>query len=107
MEELRKGRSTVIESEHSLILGWNPQRVIEIIRELVMANESEEKPAVVILADEDKEKMDDFLKPRPTRHSKHPHHHPLRLHLQSLQPPHGRRRVLPLRHRARLRIRER
>lgn len=62
MEELRKGRSTVIESEHTLILGWNPQRVIEIIRELVMANESEDDPAVVILATEEKEDMDDFLK---------------------------------------------
>lgn len=62
MEELRKGRSTVIENEHTLILGWNPQRVVEIIRELIMANESEENPAVVILSTEDKEHMDDFLK---------------------------------------------
>ena len=62
MEELRKGRSTVIEDGHSLILGWNPQRVVEIIRELVLANESEENPAVVVLADECKEMMDDFLK---------------------------------------------
>jgi len=62
MEELRKGRSTVIENEHSLILGWNPQRIIEIIRELILANESEDSPAVVILADIDKEEMDDFLK---------------------------------------------
>jgi len=62
MEELRKGRSTVIENEHSLILGWNPQRVIEIIRELILANESEDNPSVVILADVDKEEMDDFLK---------------------------------------------
>ena len=62
MEELRKGRSTVIEEEHSLILGWNRQRVVEIIRELVIANESEENPAVVILSCEEKENMDDFLK---------------------------------------------
>lgn len=61
MDDLRKGRSTVIEDEHSLILGWNAQRVVEIIRELVMANESEDNPAVVILADKDKEEMDDFL----------------------------------------------
>jgi len=61
MDDLRKGRSTVVEEEHSLILGWNPQRVVEIIRELVMANESEDNPAVVILADKEKEEMDDFL----------------------------------------------
>ncbi len=61
LDELRKGRSKVIEKDHSLILGWNDQRVIEIIRELVLANESEDNPAVVILADKEKEEMDDFL----------------------------------------------
>jgi len=61
LDELRKGRSKVIETDHTLILGWNDQRVIEIIRELVLANESEDNPAVVILADKEKEEMDDFL----------------------------------------------
>ena len=61
LDELRKGRSKVIEDDHTLILGWNDQRVIEIIRELVLANESEDNPAVVILADKEKEEMDDFL----------------------------------------------
>jgi len=61
LDELRKGRSTVIEDDHSLILGWNDQRVIEILRELILANESGDSPAVVILADKEKEEMDDFL----------------------------------------------
>jgi len=61
LEELRKGRSKVIEDDHSLILGWNDQRVVEILRELVMANESDDNPSVVILADKEKEEMDDFL----------------------------------------------
>lgn len=61
LDELRKGRSKVIEDDHTLILGWNEQRVVEIIRELVLANESEDSPAVVILADMEKEDMDDFL----------------------------------------------
>jgi len=61
MEALRKGHSKVIEDDHTLILGWNEQRVVEIIRELVMANESEDNPSVVILADYPKEEMDDYL----------------------------------------------
>jgi len=61
LENLRKGHSKVIEEGHSLILGWSDQRVIEILRELIMANESEDDPAVVILADKPKEEMDDYL----------------------------------------------
>lgn len=61
LEQLRKGRSTVIEEGHSLILGWSEQRIIEILRELILANESEDSPVVVILADVEKEEMDDFL----------------------------------------------
>ena len=61
LSELKKGHSKVIEHGHTLILGWN-QRVLEILRELIIANESEEHPCVVILADEDKEFMDDFMK---------------------------------------------
>jgi hypothetical protein len=61
LEDLRKGHSKVIEDDHSLILGWDEQQVVEILRELVLANESEDDPSVVILADEPKEEMDDFL----------------------------------------------
>jgi hypothetical protein len=58
---LRKGHSQVVEAGHTLILGWDEQRVVEIIRELVIANESHRRRAIVILADEDKEYMDDYL----------------------------------------------
>ena len=61
MAQLRKGHSRVIESDHTLILGWEPQRIIEILKELIEANESEKNPSVCILADEDKEEMDDYL----------------------------------------------
>lgn len=60
LADLRKGFSKVIENDHTLILGWN-HRVPEIIRELVIANESEDDACVVILADLPKEEMDDFL----------------------------------------------
>jgi len=62
--ELKRGRSKVIEEDHTLILGWNEQRIAEILRELVLANESEKDACVVILADKDKEEMDDALRLR-------------------------------------------
>lgn len=61
---LKRGRSKVIEEDHTLILGWNEQRIVEILRELVLANESEKDACVVILADKDKEEMDDVLRLR-------------------------------------------
>ncbi len=60
MHNFRKGKSRVIESGHTLILGWN-ERVFGIIRELIIANESEKHAAVVVLADEDKEIVDDII----------------------------------------------
>lgn len=59
----RKGRGKVIESEHTVILGWN-ERVVDIIRELIIANESENDASVVILSNEDKEEMDDLIAKR-------------------------------------------
>lgn len=61
LQELKKGHSKVIEKGHTLILGWN-ERVVEILRELILANESEPNPCAVILSNEDKEYMDDYLK---------------------------------------------
>jgi hypothetical protein len=59
----RKGRGKVIEEEHTLIFGWN-ERVVDIIRELILANESEKSASVVILSSEDKEEMDDLIQKR-------------------------------------------
>jgi hypothetical protein len=59
--ELKKGHSPVLESGHTLILGWSP-RVSEILRELFEANESNDDPVIVILADTEKETMDDHLR---------------------------------------------
>jgi hypothetical protein len=58
---LKKGHSQVLESGHTLILGWGP-RVVEMLRELVEANASEKDPVVVILSEEDKEEMDEYLR---------------------------------------------
>jgi hypothetical protein len=61
ISELKKGHSKVVESDHTLILGWN-ERVVEVLRELFIANESEDDACVVVLAKMDKEEMDDYLK---------------------------------------------
>lgn len=69
VEELRKGRSRVLESNHTLILGWS-QKVLPIVSELCIANESRSRPVIVILADRDKVEMEDEIKaqlPRGTR----------------------------------------
>lgn len=59
--QLRKGRSRVLEREHTLILGWSP-KVHSIVSELAIANESRGKAAVVILADRDKVEMEDEIR---------------------------------------------
>ncbi|MEM9272093.1 MAG: hypothetical protein AAGA80_03880 [Cyanobacteria bacterium P01_F01_bin.143] len=61
LASLRKGKSIVVETGHTLILGFN-ERIIDIIKELIIANESEDDAAIVILSDKDKEEMDDFLR---------------------------------------------
>ncbi|HNF94375.1 MAG TPA: NAD-binding protein, partial [Anaerolineales bacterium] len=64
LEELRKGRSVVLENDHTLILGFTPQ-IFTIISELVAANESRKSGAViVVLADDDKVDMEDAIKER-------------------------------------------
>lgn len=60
VEQLRKGRSFVIESGHILILGWS-EKIFPIISELVLANENQTKPKIVILADKDKVEMEDEI----------------------------------------------
>ncbi len=64
MDELRKGRSAVLESDHTLILGWSSQ-VFTIISELILANESRKTGAViVVMADHDKVEMEDEINER-------------------------------------------
>jgi voltage-gated potassium channel Kch len=56
--ELRKGRSKVLENNHILILGWS-SKISTVISELIIANENQVKPVIVILADRDKVEMED------------------------------------------------
>ncbi|OUX32138.1 MAG: hypothetical protein CBE24_03755 [bacterium TMED264] len=61
LDELRRGRSIVLENDHTLILGFG-DRILEIIRELIEANDSEPDAAIVILAEDDKEDMDNYIR---------------------------------------------
>jgi ion channel POLLUX/CASTOR len=61
LEELRKGRSRVIERDHVLILGWS-SKIHSIIGELLIANRNQRKPRIVILADRDKVGMEDDIR---------------------------------------------
>jgi voltage-gated potassium channel Kch len=61
LEDLRKGRSFVIEKDHTLILGWS-SKIFTIISELVIANENQKRPCIVILADKDKVEMEDEIR---------------------------------------------
>ncbi len=61
LDELRKGRSRVIEADHTIILNWSPS-VFDIISELVIANASRKRPSIVIMANRDKVEMEDEIK---------------------------------------------
>ncbi len=61
--ELRKGRSMVLERDHTVILGWS-DTIFTIVSELAVANESEKDPVIVILADRDKVEMEDAIRER-------------------------------------------
>lgn len=63
LEEMRKGRSRVIEKDHTVILGWSDQ-IFPIISELVLANESRHNARIVVLGAKDKGEMDDEIRER-------------------------------------------
>merc|ERR1719356_2380402 len=54
MEALRQGKSSVVEKDHSLILGWS-EKAVSIIEELCFANESDGGGTVVVLCSKPKE----------------------------------------------------
>jgi voltage-gated potassium channel Kch len=57
IDQLRRGRSLVIEADHTLILGFSP-RIYTIVSELCIANENRSKPRIVVLAPRDKEEIE-------------------------------------------------
>jgi ion channel POLLUX/CASTOR len=61
LTELRKGRSRVLERNHTVVLGWSDQ-VFTLISELVEANANQRRPSIAILADRDKVEMEDEIR---------------------------------------------
>ncbi|KRC54817.1 MULTISPECIES: CASTOR/POLLUX-related putative ion channel [unclassified Nocardioides] len=59
--DLRRGRSVVLESDHTVILGWSDS-VFTVISELTIANESRRKPVIAILAPGDKVDIEDEIR---------------------------------------------
>jgi ion channel POLLUX/CASTOR len=60
LDELRKGRSRVLESDHTIILNWSSS-IFDVISELVIANQSRRRPRIVIMANRDKVEMEDEI----------------------------------------------
>ncbi|HEY8377850.1 MAG TPA: hypothetical protein VIK91_15245, partial [Nannocystis sp.] len=61
LDSLRKGKSLVIEREHTVILGYTP-KIHALLAELAEANANRPDASVVILADRDKVEMDDEIR---------------------------------------------
>jgi voltage-gated potassium channel Kch len=61
IEDLQKGRSSVIEKGHTVVLGWSEQ-VFPIISELLIANENQPKSCIVILGTKSKLEMEEEIK---------------------------------------------
>ncbi|MDB5100725.1 MAG: potassium transporter TrkA, partial [Cyanobacteria bacterium RYN_339] len=69
LEDLRRGRSAVIERNHTLILGWSTE-VFTIIKELAIANQNQGRGVIVILADKDKIEMETEIRAKvPNLHT--------------------------------------
>lgn len=58
---LRRGHSTVLESGHTVLLGWSDQ-IFTVVAELVAANANQPRSAIAILADRDVTEMEEELR---------------------------------------------
>jgi len=61
--KLRKGKSPIIDSNHTLILGWS-NRVFPILKELAVANANARNARVVILSNLERDFMEDEIESR-------------------------------------------
>ncbi len=67
LERLRRGRSQVLESGHTVILGWSFQ-IFTILEQLLIANENQKRACIVVLANEEKAAMEDTIRERVKAH---------------------------------------
>lgn len=61
LDSLRKGKSMVIESNHTIIIGWS-KKVFTIVSELAEANANLKNSSIVILGDKDKVEMEEEIR---------------------------------------------
>ena len=60
LDQLRKGRSIVLEEDHTVILNWSAS-IFDVVSELAVANRSRRKPRIVIMSERDKVEMEDEI----------------------------------------------
>ena len=63
LDTLRRGRSHIIEKDHTVILGWSEQ-IFAIVAELIIANTNQPHATIAILGDKDKVEMEEELRHR-------------------------------------------
>jgi len=63
IDALRRGRSLVLEKDHTIILGWD-EHIFTILSELITANGQRHRSCIVILGDKDKIEMEDEIRAR-------------------------------------------
>ena len=67
LQELRKGRSRVVEDGHIVVLGWSGQ-IFTLLREMTLANANQSRSAIVVMAPRDKVEMEDAIADKVPRH---------------------------------------
>ncbi|WP_030763174.1 CASTOR/POLLUX-related putative ion channel [Streptomyces sp. NRRL F-2664] len=60
IQSLRRGRSTVLEAGHTVVLGWSDQ-ILPVVAELVAAHANQRRSAIAVLAPKDKVDMEDEI----------------------------------------------
>lgn len=63
LDDLRKGKTPVIDSNHTLIIGFS-DKVFTIINELIVANGNQKNPSIVILSETEKTTVEEALRER-------------------------------------------
>lgn len=62
-DALRSGKSSILESNHTLILGWS-NRAFPILQQLAVAQENQHKPVIAIFANENSAEISDQIQSR-------------------------------------------
>ena len=60
VDDLKKGKSRIIDTDHTVMLNWN-DKSLSIIQQVALANESEGGGTIVVLACNEKEELENTL----------------------------------------------